>query len=122
MQALVHRAAREEIDALAGPERQAMEHAITKLEALGQQMGFPHSSAVKGADRLRELRPRAGRSPWRGFYRRVGDAMVVAAVGPEAKVDPQRFTAAVRTAEDRLTTLEQERARRANQAEGGKQP
>ena len=62
----------------------------------------------QGADRLRELRPRAGRSPWRAFYRRVGGDVVIAAIGPEANVDPRAFRQAVRAAEDRLAELERE--------------
>ena len=77
-----------------------------KLEALGPGLGYPHSSAVRDADRLRELRPRAGRSPWRGFYRRFGDVFVLAAVGPEAEADPRGFKRAVLTAEERLSEVE----------------
>src|SRR5450759_4074509 len=46
-------------------ERNALIHAVEKLEAFGPQLGYPHTSAVQGFTRLRELRPRAGRSPWR---------------------------------------------------------
>ena len=66
------------------------------------------SSAVQGADRLRELRPRGGRSPWRALYRQVGDEFVIAAVGPEAQIDPRGFAAACRHAEDRLVEIEEE--------------
>ncbi len=38
-------------------EHGAMLNALAKLEALGVDLGFPHSSQVKGT-RLRELRPR----------------------------------------------------------------
>ena len=47
---------------LAKKDRTAVDHAIEKLEALGTDLTFPHSSAVKGHHDLRELRPRAGRS------------------------------------------------------------
>lgn len=47
-------------------------------------LGFHHTSAVQGFAGLRELRPRAGRSPWRAMYQRVGDVFVIAAIGPEA--------------------------------------
>ncbi len=61
---------------------------------------------MRGADRLRELRPRGGRSPWRAFYRQVGDEFVVAAVGPEAEVDQLGFAAACRRAKARLAEME----------------
>lgn len=48
-----------------------MQDALKKLEQYGDRLPFPHSSKVVGRD-LRELRPRAGRSPWGAFYRRIG--------------------------------------------------
>lgn len=51
-------------------ERMAMQEAVGKLEELGDQLGAPHTSQIKGVRSLRELRPRSGRSPWRAFYRR----------------------------------------------------
>jgi hypothetical protein len=83
-------------------ERAAVLNAAKKLEALGPDLGYPHSSAVRDADRLRELRPRGGRSAWRAFYRRVGDVFVVAAVGAEAEADPRGFKRAVAAAEARM--------------------
>jgi len=53
-------------------ERAALINADAKLGAYGPQLGYPHTSAVRDADRLRELRPRAGRSAWRALYRQVG--------------------------------------------------
>lgn len=85
-----------------------MQNAFEKLEVYGDQLPFPHSSRVKGAARLRELRPRAGRSPWRAFYRRVGATLVIGAIGPEAGVDPLGFGRAIHAAEVRLSRLEQE--------------
>jgi hypothetical protein len=70
-------------------------------------LGYPHSSAVRDADRLsRELRPRGGRSAWRAFYRRFGDVFVVAAVGSEAEADPRDFKRAVAAAEARMEEVE----------------
>ncbi len=86
-----------------------MDHAFEKLEALGVRLPFPHQSDVQGAEGVRELRPRGGRSRWRAFYRRIGDAMVVGAVGPEAKVDRRGFRRAVRLAARRLDALETSR-------------
>jgi hypothetical protein len=72
---------------------------------LGDTLPFPHQSAVRGAEGLRELRPRAGRSPVRGLYQRIGDAFVLLAIGPEAEVDRQGFDQAVRVAKERLNDL-----------------
>lgn len=85
-----------------------MRNAVRKLEALGPALGYPHSSAIQDADRLRELRPRQGNCPWRAFYRQMGDDLfVVAAIGPEATVKPRDFTSAVNAAEERLNKLEE---------------
>ena len=107
----MHPEAEEELQTLPLGERAAMQNAFEKLEVYGDQLPFPHSSRVKGAAHLRELRPRAGRSPWRAFYRRITDTLVIGAIGPEAHVDPQGFGRAIRAAEARLTRLAQERRR-----------
>jgi len=101
-----HPAARAELDALPSAERRAIDHAIEKLEALGAQLPFPHASKVRGAGTLFELRPRAGRSQWRVFYRPVGTAMIIAAIGPEAKVGARGFARAVERAQQRLKAVE----------------
>ena len=81
--------------------------AVAKLEAFGDQLGAPHSSQVKGSRAgIRELRPRSGRSPWRALYRRVGVAMVILAVCPEAMRDRRGFDRAVRRAGERLKEIE----------------
>jgi hypothetical protein len=90
-------------------EKAALINADAKLEALGPRLPYPHSSPVAGADRLHDLRPRGGRSPWRALYRQVGDELVVAAIAPEAEVDPSGFVAACRRAEARLVKLEQKK-------------
>lgn len=56
-----------ERDTLDARERSALYNAVRKLQVLGPELGYPHSSAIQGADRLRELRPRAGRSPTRAL-------------------------------------------------------
>src|SRR5437764_5818942 len=94
--------ARREFQALPPAEKEAMRNAIGKLEQAGEALAYPHSSRVRGAADLRELRPRAGRSPWRGFYRRFRDEIVIGAFGPEAQADPPGFTRAVRAAAERL--------------------
>ena len=83
----------------------ALINAEAKLEALGPYLPFPHCGAIKGADRLWELRPRGGRIPWRAIYRQVGAAFVIAAVAPEAQLDPQGFATACRRAEARLAAF-----------------
>jgi hypothetical protein len=92
--------------ALPPQEMNAMDRAVDKLEAFGPQLPYPHQSDVRGAENLRELRPRAGRSPWRAFYRRVGDGFVIGGVGPEAEANPRGFRRAVRAAENRLDEFE----------------
>jgi len=49
-----------------------------------------------------------GRSLWHAFYRRVGTIIVIAAIGPEAQVDPRGFDRAVTNAVQRLNTREPE--------------
>jgi hypothetical protein len=87
MEVLLHPEAEGEIDNLPSGEKVAMLAAVEKLRVMGDRLPFPHSSDVRGATKLRELRPRAGRSPWRGFYRRISKMMVIGAVGPEAESD-----------------------------------
>ena len=100
--------ARVELEAIPARERYAVNSAIDKLRELGDALGYPHSSAVKEAPGLRELRPRQGRSPWRAFYGRAGDRVfVVAAIGPEAHHNPRAFRRAVAVALERLAELEQ---------------
>lgn len=100
--------ARAELEAMPARERYAINSALDKLRELGDALGYPHSSAVKGAPGLRELRPRQGRSPWRAFYGRVEDRLfVIAAIGPEAQHDPRAFRRAVAVALKRLAEWEQ---------------
>lgn len=82
--------------------------AVHKLMELGDALDHPHASSVAGARSLRELRPRAGRSRWRAFFRRIGETTYVGGFGPEAKVDPSGFRRAVALAEARLDTIEKE--------------
>ena len=60
----------------------------------------PHGSSS------RELRPRAGRSPWRPLYRQLGNRLVILTVGPEAQVDSRGFDDAVGRAQTRFGALE----------------
>jgi hypothetical protein len=88
-----HPTARAEADAVPAQERKAIDSAVDKLVSLGPNLPFPHSSKVMGepGGSLRELRPRAGRSPWRCIYERIEDVFVIGAVGPEAQKDKGRF-------------------------------
>lgn len=90
-------------------ERVALLHAQEKLVAVGDRLPFPHQSAVVGSSRLRELRPRAGRSPWRALYTRSGDRLVILAICPEAQVDRRGFDRAVSQARRRLVEIEESR-------------
>lgn len=66
---VVHPDAVAELAAVPSVDRLSLDHAMLKLRELGPALPFPHSSAIRGGDRIRELRPRAGRSRWRAFYR-----------------------------------------------------
>lgn len=101
-----HPEAEKEFDDLPTGERVSMAVVVEKLKELGDQLPFPHSSNVRGANKLRELRPRAGRSAWRAFYRRISNTMVIGAIGPEAESNPQGFRRAIRQAEQRLIGIE----------------
>ena len=97
-----HPEAADELQRLPTTERVAIGHAVEKLESEGPNLRHPHSSAVKIAVSLRELRPRGGRSRWRAFYRQVGSAFIIGAIGPEADVDARNFRKAVVAAEQRI--------------------
>lgn len=92
-------------------EQVAMQRAVAKLQALGSRLGFPHQSAIRGADNtvgLRELRPRAGRSRWRLLYSALRtDTFIVLAIAPEAHVSKRRFRTAVVKASARFAELGQ---------------
>jgi hypothetical protein len=105
---LVHPQAVKELAKLPNQEKVAMDNALKKLEALGPELGYPYSSAVQQSDSIRELRPRAGRSPWRAFYRRIGDVFLVGSIGAEAQVDARKFNKAVKAAEQRINEVEDE--------------
>ncbi len=95
----------DELRNLAYAERKAMINALPKLRSFGAQLPYPHSSRVKSS-RLRELRPRVGRSPWRAISRQVGSRAVVLAIVPEASHDNNGYHQRGRMAEVRLSRLE----------------
>jgi hypothetical protein len=88
-------------------ERNAIYNAVRKLEALGADLPYPHSSDVAAAEGLRELRPRAGRSPRRPLYARVGETFVIAVIAPEGQSDPRGFRRACLRAAERLAEVEE---------------
>ncbi|WP_217995863.1 type II toxin-antitoxin system RelE/ParE family toxin, partial [Kribbia dieselivorans] len=57
-----HPEARREYDALDARDAVAVDNAVAKLTLSGPRLAYPHSSSVRGANKLRELRPRGGRS------------------------------------------------------------
>ena len=85
-------------------EHAALRNAIRKLESEGPRLGYPWSSAVRGATTpgLRELRPRAGRSRQRALYAWSEGVLILLALAPEAGHSPHAFREAVRQAGLRL--------------------
>jgi len=77
------------------------------LVSLGERLPFPHQSAVATSKGLRELRPRAGRSPSRALYAKTKAGFVIVAIAPEAQVDRRGFDKAVRVAHERLAKIEE---------------
>jgi hypothetical protein len=95
------------------PEREqpAIAQSLRILRAAverGRELGYPYSSQVKGS-KLRELRPRRGRSAWRLLYARVDNTVWILAIAPEALEDPSGFRRAIARAEQRLESLREER-------------
>jgi len=78
-----------------------------RAERINTTLPYPHQSAVKGSESIRELRPRGGRSRVRPLYRRFADTFVIGAVAPEAQADPRRFDRAVRSATTRFAEIEE---------------
>jgi len=101
-------AAREERDKLPPNERGALHRAAEKLKALGPELPYPHSSDVRSAPGLRELRPRGGHCAWRQLYRRTGDRFIIAAIAPDGDSDARGFRRACTRALQRLAELEGE--------------
>jgi hypothetical protein len=101
-------AAEQELSKLPGNEQAALHNAVRKLQALGPDLPFPHSSDARGAPGLRELRPKRGNCAWRQLYRRAGAGFVIAAIGPDGGSNPRGFTQACERALQRLAELEEE--------------
>ncbi|MBO4163244.1 type II toxin-antitoxin system RelE/ParE family toxin [Micromonospora antibiotica] len=101
-----HPEAETELHALPTTKQAAIGHVVEKLESQGVNLGYPHSSSIKTANGLRELRPRGGRSQWRAIYGQAGAAFIVGAIDPEASVNQRRFNRAVPAAEQRIKDIE----------------
>jgi hypothetical protein len=72
------------------------------LHKLGPKIVAPHSKALKGERKVRELRPSGGKTLVRPLYVRWHDReFVILAVAPESQVDGPGFNAAVQRAKDR---------------------
>jgi hypothetical protein len=95
-----------ELAKLPGKERKAIDNAVRKLQALGPDLPAPHSSDVRGAPGLRELRPRGGHCPWRPLFRRTAGGFVIAAIAPDGKTEPRRFAQACEQALRRLSEMD----------------
>jgi hypothetical protein len=102
-----HPEAEMEYHALSTADRNAVDNAVRKLEMYGPTLPYPHQSAVKSSESIRELRPRGGRSRVRPLYRRFTDTFVIGAVAPEAQVNPRLFDRAVRSATTRFAEIEE---------------
>lgn len=105
-QVVIHPEAEVELRALPRREEVAILNAVDKLIATGTLLRFPHQSDVRGAQGLRELRPRQGRSPWRALYGQKNEVFIVVAIAPEAEVDHRGFDRAIRRATVRLAEAE----------------
>jgi hypothetical protein len=66
------------------------------------ELGVQHCCGHHRCAKLREFRPRQGRSRWRPLYVIAGDEVRMIALAPEATHDPVGFRRAVDRAEDRL--------------------
>jgi hypothetical protein len=65
------------------------------------------SPGSDGGFRLRELRPRGGKSRWRPLYRQIGpETFVILAVAPEVQTDQAGYNRTVRHAMERFAELE----------------
>ena len=102
-----HPDAEAEFHRLGAQDAAQVGNVIKKLQVSGPRLPYPHSSSVKGANKLRELRPGAGRSVVRPLYRQIGSVFVIGAYGPEAQYDKKGFKKACRDAEERLAEIEE---------------
>jgi hypothetical protein len=85
------------LDAL---EQAAVINVVTKLRALGYELGAPHSSALEGTDLpLRELRPKQGHSPLRVIYAFDPARQAVLLIGGDKAGDPKFYRRIVVAAE-----------------------
>ncbi len=55
-------------DSLTAPEQISVDAVVRMLEAVGVLLGFPHTSAIVGSRKLRELRIQHRGEPYRVLY------------------------------------------------------
>ena len=55
-------------DSLTSPEQISVDAVVRMLEAVGVLLGFPHTSAIAGSKKLRELRIQHRGEPYRVLY------------------------------------------------------
>lgn len=102
---LWHPEAEDEAAGLVSKESVAIENAIEKLRSAGVKLDKRHSDHV--GDGLWELRPRAGRSPWRAIYKRIGETtFVILAVCPEYEENKKGFNKGLKDAAKRFAELD----------------
>lgn len=80
---------------------------VSTLSRIGPGLVEPHSKKIQNTKKLRELRPKGGRSTVRAFYvQRSEREFIILAIGPEADADPSGFKAAVQRTRDRARDLD----------------
>ena len=97
----------QELASTDGQEYVAVRNAILKLGFADARLGYPWTSAVRGADGrgLRELRPRGGRSRVRVLYTQRSTTTILLALAPEGGDDPRGFHRAVLAAQNRRASI-----------------
>jgi hypothetical protein len=95
--------------ALEREEAPAVTRVIDLLAEKGVTLGEPHSSAIRGSKcALRELRPKAGRSPLRVFYAFDPRRQAVLLIGGDKSGDPRFYDAMIPKAEKLWATYLEE--------------
>lgn len=93
-------------------EQKDVLHVIKLLELAGYELGFPHSSALKGTQYpLRELRPKSGSSPLRPIYAFDPKRAAVLLIGGDKGSDKHFYERVVRVAERLLDEYLQQLAK-----------
>lgn len=81
-------------------EQETVFAVVKKLETVGLALGYPHTSAIKGAtEALRELRPKKGKSPLRILYAFDPRRQAVLIIGGDKSGDTKFYDRIVPVAE-----------------------